>query len=97
MAVEREDVMDVEEEEGGAQPEELVEKDKDLLAHPRWKWIAREPRQMASEITSTSLGVFTILEEDPTAGNFAVYNVGPHQKICSTFHGVKDLVCTSSF
>jgi hypothetical protein len=59
---------------------------KDLLAHPGWKWIAREPRRIASKITSTSLGVFTILEEDPEPENFAVYNPSPHQRICSTFH-----------
>jgi hypothetical protein len=42
---------------------------------------------MASEITSTSLNVFTIVEEDHAAPeNFGVYNVGPHQKICSTFY-----------
>jgi hypothetical protein len=42
---------------------------------------------MASEITSTSLNAFTIVEEDHAPKNFGVYNVGPHQKICSTFHG----------
>jgi hypothetical protein len=41
---------------------------------------------MGSEITSTSLNVFSILEEEPMPGNFRAYNVGPHQKICSTFH-----------
>jgi hypothetical protein len=85
MDDEREDVMDVEE-GGEIHPEEPVDEDEDLLAHPEWKWISREPRKMASEITSTSLGVFTIPEEDPAPRNFAVYNVGPHQKICSTFH-----------
>jgi hypothetical protein len=85
MADERDDVVNVEE-EGGAQPEETIDEDEDLVAHPEWKWIAREPRRMASEITSTSLNVFTILEEDPAPGNFRAYNVGPHQKICSTFH-----------
>jgi hypothetical protein len=85
MADDREDVFDVEEEE--VRPEEPVDGDEDLLARPEWKWISREPRRMASEITSTSLGVYTILEEDPAVGNFRVYNPGPHQRICSTFHG----------
>jgi hypothetical protein len=85
MADDREDVFDVEEEE--VRPEEPVDGDEDLLARPEWKWISREPRRMASEITSASLGVYTILEEDPAAGNFRVYNPGPHQRICSTFHG----------
>jgi hypothetical protein len=86
MADEREEVVNVEE-GGGAQPEEVIDEDDDLIAHPEWKWIAREPRRMASEITSTSLNVFTIVEEDHAAPeNFGVYNVGPHQKICSTFY-----------
>jgi hypothetical protein len=85
MADERDEVVDVGE-GGEIHPEDPVDEDEDLLTHPDWKWIAREPRKMASEITSTSLGVFTIVEEDPAPGDFGVYNVGPHQKICSTFH-----------
>jgi hypothetical protein len=86
MADERDDVVGVEEVEGGAQLEEVIDEDEDLIAHPRWKWIAREPWRMASEITSTSLNAFTILKEDPAPEDFRAYNVGPHQKTCSTFH-----------
>jgi hypothetical protein len=87
MADEREEAANVEEKEG-TQPEEVIDEDDDLVAHQEWKWIAREPRRMASEITSTSSNAFTIIEEDHVVPkNFAVYNVGPHQKICSTFHG----------
>jgi hypothetical protein len=86
MAEDHEDVFEPEE-EGGVRTEEPVDDDEDLLARPEWKWISREPRRIASEITSTSLGVFTILEEDPLARNFRVYNPGPHQRICTTFHG----------
>jgi hypothetical protein len=64
MADERDKEVDVEE-GGGVQPEGLVDEDEDLIAHPEWKWIAREPRRMASEITSTSLNVFTLVEGDP--------------------------------
>jgi hypothetical protein len=85
MADERDDIVNVEEEEE-VQPEEPAKGDEDLIAHPEWKWIAREPRRIGSEITPTSLGVFTILEEDPAPGNFAVYNPGPQHRICSTFH-----------
>jgi hypothetical protein len=85
MADERDDVVNVEE-GGGAQSEEIIDEDEDLVAHPEWDWIAREPRKMGSEITSTSLNAFSILEEEPMPGNFRAYNVGPHQKICSTFH-----------
>jgi hypothetical protein len=87
MADERDDVVGVEEIGGGAPTEEVIDEDEDLVARPEWKWIAREPRKMASEITSTSLRAFTILEEDPAPGDFRAYNVGPHQRICSTFHG----------
>jgi hypothetical protein len=95
MADEREDGMDVEE-EGETHSEEHVDEDEDLLAHPEWKWIARESRKMASEITSTSLGVFTILEEDSAPGNFVVYNVGPTKRFARHSTG-KDSVCTSLF
>jgi hypothetical protein len=80
MADERDKEVDVEE-GGEVQPEGLVDEDEDLIAHPEWKWIAREPRRMASEIASTSLNVFTLVEGDPAPGHFGVYNVGPHQKI----------------
>jgi hypothetical protein len=86
MADERGKMASVEEE--GSQRVEITEEDDDLVARPEWKWIAREPRRMGSEITSTSLGVFTIVEEDHMMpANFGVYNVGPHQKICSSFCG----------
>jgi hypothetical protein len=78
-----EDIVEVEEE---VQPEEPADVDEDLLAHPEWKWIGPKPRRIASEITPTALGVYTILEEDPAPGNFAVYNPGPQHRICSTFH-----------
>jgi hypothetical protein len=78
-----EDIVEVEEE---VQPEEPADVDEDLLAHPEWKWIGPKPRRIASEITPTALGVYTILEEDPAPGNFAVYNPGPQHQICSTFH-----------
>jgi hypothetical protein len=85
MANEREVVANAEQAGGG---QHLVDEDDDLVARPEWKWIAREPRRMGSEITSTSLGVFTIIEEDHVMPkNFGVHNVGPHQKICSSFCG----------
>jgi hypothetical protein len=80
------DVVNVEE---NIQAEEPADVDEDLFAHSEWGWIGPEPRKIASEITPTSLGVYTIIEEDPEPGNerhFAVYNVGPYQWICSTFH-----------
>jgi hypothetical protein len=86
MAEERDDVVGVEETGGGVRAEDIIDEDEDLVAHLEWNWIAREPRKMASKITSTSLRAFTILEEDPAPGDFRAYNVGPHQKICTTFH-----------
>jgi hypothetical protein len=40
MADERDDVVNVEE-EGGAQSEDIIDEDEDLVAHPEWNWIAR--------------------------------------------------------
>jgi hypothetical protein len=55
MADEREDVVDVGEVEE-IHLEELADEDKDLLAHPEWTWIAREPQKMGSEIYVDVLG-----------------------------------------
>jgi hypothetical protein len=75
MADDQEDIVEVEE---NVQHEEPADVDEDLLAHPEWAWIGPEPRRIASEITPTSLGVYTIVEEDPAPGTFVVYNTGPH-------------------
>jgi hypothetical protein len=91
MDDECDDVVNVEK-EGGAQPEEIIDEDKDLVAHPEWKWIAREPRRMALEITSTSLNVFTIVRP----GISGLIMLAPIKRSARLFTDM-GLACTSLF
>jgi hypothetical protein len=65
MADEHEDVFEVEEVEEDeeveeAVPQELAEGDEDLVAHPDWKWIAREPRRMGTKLGVSKAAGFSI-------------------------------------
>jgi hypothetical protein len=65
--------------------EDSVNVEEEAMINPEWAWIGPEPRGIASEITPTALGVYTILEEEPMPGDFAAYNPKPDHRICSTF------------
>ncbi|MCI36531.1 hypothetical protein A2U01_0057754, partial [Trifolium medium] len=58
----------------------------DTITDPELDWFGAEPRGIASVITPTALGVYTIVEEDWEAvQNWEVHCPQPTQRICSRF------------
>jgi hypothetical protein len=60
----------------------------DPMTNPALDWVGLEPRGIASVITPTSLGTFSVVEEDLSAENYAVYAPRPHHRVCSTLRGL---------
>ncbi|MCI43809.1 hypothetical protein A2U01_0065047, partial [Trifolium medium] len=58
----------------------------DATTDPKLDWVGLEPRGIASVITPTALGVFTIVEDNwEQAQNWEVHCPQPTQRICSRF------------
>jgi hypothetical protein len=55
----------------------------DPMEDPTLSWVGPEPRGTASVITPTALGVFGVLEEDPSEENFIAYAPKPWRRVCS--------------
>ncbi|MCI13017.1 hypothetical protein A2U01_0034129, partial [Trifolium medium] len=57
----------------------------DTITSPELSWVGPEPRGIASCITPTAVGVFTIVKEDLEEPNWEVHAPDRRERICSRF------------
>ncbi|MCI13946.1 hypothetical protein A2U01_0035069 [Trifolium medium] len=57
----------------------------DTITEPELAWVGPEPRRIASVITPTALGVYTIIEEDYANPDWEVHHPDADHRICSKF------------
>jgi hypothetical protein len=55
----------------------------DPMEDPKFDWVGPDPRGTVLAITSTSPGVFTVLEEDPAVEKFTAYAPKSWRRVCS--------------
>ncbi|MCI49189.1 hypothetical protein A2U01_0070432, partial [Trifolium medium] len=76
--------------------EELVEDHRlvDTITDPRLAWVRPEPRGIASVITPTASGTYTIVEDvgEGQEHNWDVYCPTAGKRVCSEFRAF-DIVC----